>query len=927
MRYFLFLLAGFFFSTQQGLAQKQVSVKGVVKTTEGGTLSGASVLLYYPGQKDTLRTVTNDKGAFALSNVENKKVTVMVSFVGYRSFVNQYDYRNQSGEQMIWDIAMSEGDNTLEGITLQTAKVQIKEDTVSYKIDSTMYRKNDNVEELLRKLPGLEVDKAGKVTAQGKEVTRVKVNGKDFFNGDVTTATRELNADMVDKIQVIDDYGDQSAFTGIRDGEASKTLNIQLKKDKNKGYFGSATAGAGTEGRYLGAVSLNVFNNDQQISVIGNINNTNASTFNFSGMNPVMVGMMRTFGRNFGGNNDGVSITKSLGVNFRDELGPKVSVYGSYSLSDKETRTINSSTQQNIYQGRSTTNIQNSNNRSINTNHRLSFNMEYKIDSFNYIKFSPNFSYRNSEGRNYADFSFLKDNSIKTNDGTTATISNSQSPNFSGTLLFNHRFKTKGRTLSINMNGGNSDSRSNDDYENINTYYLPGGTRDSLIYQDIIQDNNNHNFSANASYIEPLNRKQSLEFNYAYSRQVTGNDRETFDVNPNTGESKFSDSLSNIFDNTFITNRIGMNFRTTQKKYNYSIGFAVQPSTIQTNSITGKFQFKRNMVNYFPVIRYAYNFSRSRSLSVTYNGNSNQPSYTQLQPVTDYSNAQYQVVGNPNLKPEFTNRLSMRYNNFDFISGNVFFGNISASYTTDKIVNNVFDLGKNPSSPNFAPGVQQVKYRNTNGYYNVTAFYAYSKPIQNRKYVFNIGGSVNYINNISFVEDEKNKGKNWILSQRFSMDYKLKKWLESTFGANFTLNSNQYSLQKQLSNTSRAWTLSHNSRVFLPKGIIFSYDLDKTINNGFSNFVSANPFIINANIEKQFFKSKKLSLKLQALDMLNENTNVTRTVSGSSIIDSRTNRLGKYYMATAIFRLNKFSGQAKGNSRMMMGMPPPPPMH
>ncbi|RYF89911.1 MAG: hypothetical protein EOO03_04900, partial [Chitinophagaceae bacterium] len=514
-------------------AQKPITVKGVVKTEDGKTLSGASVVLTYAGKKDSIKTASSDKGAFTFNNVAAAKVQVAVTFIGYKKFVSEYDYSNATGEQIIWDIALNPGDFTLETVTVQAAKVQIKEDTVSYAIDSTMYRKNDNVEEVLKRLPGIEVDKTGKVTAQGKEVTRVKVNGKDFFGGDVTTATRELNADMVDRIQVIDDYGDQSAFTGVRDGEASKTLNIQLKKDKNKGYFGNVTAGAGTEERYLGGLSLNIFNNSQQISIIGNINNTNANTFNFGNSGSPMAAMMGGMARSMGigrggagvgsafgnfGNSDGINVNKSLGINFRDEWGPKVSAYGSYSVSERNSLTINNTTQQNIFQNSSVTNIQNSNNDAVNTNHRFTFNIEYKIDSFNYIKFTPNISYRNSSADNFSDFLFLGNNNAKTNEGITSSISSSEAPNFSGTLLFNHRFKRRGRTLSLNLNAGSSQTNSVDDYENLSTIYLPGGgTRDSALYQNIVQDNENKNASVRASYIEPLNKKQSLEFNYAYS--------------------------------------------------------------------------------------------------------------------------------------------------------------------------------------------------------------------------------------------------------------------------------------------------------------------------------------------------------------------------------------------------------------------------
>jgi hypothetical protein len=930
MKYIILFLS-LFLTVSQATAQKQIKVKGTIKTNEGKTLSGASVALFYPGKRDTLKTVSNEKGGFSFTNVTAGRVTLMISFIGFKKFMNEYDYSNETGEQNIWDIMMSPGDYTLETVTVEAAKIQIKEDTVSYRIDSTMFRKNDNVEEVLKKLPGIEVDKTGKVTAQGKEVTKVKVNGKEFFGGDVTTATRELNADMVDKIQVIDDYGDQSAFTGVRDGEASKTLNIQLKKDKNKGYFGNVSAGGGTEGRYMGALSLNVFNNDRQISIIGNINNTNASTFNFGAMGAmgnIIGGMANSMGIGRGGagvgsaignfgNNDGITLSKSLGINFRDEWGPKVSAYGSYSISERGNRTLTNSTQQNVFQNTTITNLQNSNNYSVNTNHRFSFNIEYRIDSFNYIKFTPNISYRNSDGDNFTDFSFLRNTDVKVNDGITTTVSQAKVPNVSGTILYNHRFKKRGRTVSFNLSGGTSTTKSVDNIDNVTTYYpIVGSSIDSLIYQHITQDNNNDNAGLRVSYIEPLNRKQSLEFNYSYNWQVTGNDRENYLVDPVTGNQTFVDTLSNIFDNTYITNRFGVNFRTNQKKYNYSVGLAVQPASIQTNSVTAKNQYRQNIVNFFPLFRYAYNFSRSRSFSVNYNGSTRQPTYSQLQPVPDFSNQQYITVGNPDLKPEFANTLSMRYNNFDFISGNVFFGNIMASFTQDKIVSDVFNKGA---------GVQETHYLNANGFYTLSGFYNISKPIQNRKYVFNWGGNITFNNNVSYVSNmistQKNIGKNWLIGQRLSMDYKLKKWLETNLAFNFSYNNTNYSISKQLNATTRAYTISHSSRIFLPKGFLFNYDIDKTINDGYSANVSSNPLIINATLEKQFFEKKNFSLKLQAFDLLNENTNISRNVTGSGFTDTRTNRLGKYFMLSCVFRLNKFQGQAPQQNRMMMGGP------
>ena len=911
----IFITLGCLFLFTGAFAQKNIAVKGKVRTEEGNALGKASVFLYYPGTKDTLKTVTNDKGAYGFNNVRPAKVMIVISYIGYKKFADSYDYTHASGEEVNNDIVMSPGDNTLETVTIESAKIQIKEDTVSYRIDSTMYRKNDNVEEVLKKLPGVEVDKDGKVTAQGKEVTKVKVNGKEFFGGDVKTATRELNADMVDRIQIIDDYGDQAAFTGVKDGDPTKTLNIQLKKDRNHGYFGNTTAGAGTKNRYLTSLSVNRFNNNQQISVYGNINNTNTSLFNFSALPGGMGAMAGSMVRNFGGgnsgfqgfgNNDGVGVMKSFGANYRDDLSKKVSIYGSYSFSEKNNTILNDVNQQLFQRDSIYANVQRTNDHTITDNHRFSFNVEYKIDSFNYIKVTPGFTYKKVRDNYRSDFTYYDAKGGLQNNGYDTDANGSTAPNLTGNILFNHRFHKKGRTLSMNFTGASSSTDADDEIYNNTVYYSPVSVN-PIISQDVVQDNKNHNYGMSASYNEQLSKTHSLEFNYAHNKRFTGNDKETY--NTSSGTKSIIDSLSNEYKNDYTTDKFGANFRTTTKKYNYSIGLAVQPATIQSNSLTTKqSNYTQHIVNYYPVVRYAYNFSKSRSFNLNYNGSTSQPTYQQLQPVYDYSNPQNIVVGNPDLRPEFTNTFSTRYNNFDLISGNVLFANLSASFVNDKIVS---DVHRRFSG-------QETHYRNANGYFNANGFYAISKPVQNRKYVFNLGGTVNYNNNISFLEGEKNIGRNWIWMQKFSMDYKLKKWLEASGGTSFTINDAKYSLTPASNSTIRAWDLTQSARMYFKHDFILSYDLEKTINSGYTGNVTANPLIINATLEKQFLPKKNASVKLQAFDLLDQNTNVNRSVTAYSITDTRTNRLTRYFLLSFVFRFSKFDGSKGG---VNMGMP------
>jgi Outer membrane protein beta-barrel family len=908
-----FTLSIYFISTFCANAQKTIVVKGSVKTEDGKALSKAFVSLYIVGEKDTLKTLTADNGMYTFKGVSPQKVMITISHVGFKKLVDTYDFTGASGEMVNNDVLMTVGDNMLETVTVEASKIYIKEDTVSYRIDSTMFRKNDNVEEVLKKLPGVEVDKDGKVTAQGKEVTKVKVNGKEFFGGDVKTATRQINADMVDKIQIVDDYGDQAAFTGVKDGDPTKTMNIQLKKDKNKGVFGSTTLGAGTDKRYLASLNLNLFDNARQISITSNLNNTNASPFDFS---RIPGSIMRSFGGMGGGvpgfagfgNNDGINQTKTAGINYRDEWSPKVSVNGSYSFSTRATFVDND-----LYRQSPSTKAdssiftkQISLNNSVTDNHRFSFNLEYKIDSFNYIKFNPSITFRKLN-EDYISTADIFNNKAETlSKLNNSSLNTSNTPNFSGSLLYNHRFQKKGRTLSMNLSGGKSTTTGDDNLDNDQDIYLANAyltTRN--VTQNTLQDNSNYNYGVSVSFNEQLTKRRGFEINYAYNKRFIENDRETFDILGSTRT--LSPFQTNIYNNTYITNRIGANYRITQKKYNYSVGLAVQPATIESNTFTGsKLKYKQSIVNYFPVMRIAYNFSKSKSLNINYNGNTNQPTFQQSQPTPDFSNLQNITIGNPDLRPEFSNTFSLRYNNFDFISGNVFFGNLSATFIKDKIVNDVTRVG------NF--GGQEIRYLNENGYYNINAFYTISKPIKNRKYVFNYGGVINYNNNISYLNSVKNTGKNWVVSQRFSMDYKLKNWFETSGGANFSMNSSNNSLTQSVNNNIRSWTLTHSVRMFFKHDFNVNYDVEKVLNTGYTDNVVANPFIVNATIEKQFLKSKNASIKLQGFDLLNQNINVSRNVDANSaaISDSRTNRIQRYFMMSLVYRFNKFKGAASG---------------
>ena len=876
---------------------------------------------------DTAYTFTDAKGQFKFDSIPATSFSIIISNMGFQPVAKYIPVKQPLKSIDLGTIILASRGKMLDEVIVEAPAIVVKEDTVEYRADAFKVKENAVVEDLLKKLPGVQVDKDGNVTAHGKSVTRVKVNGKDFFGGDVKTATRELPANMVDKIQVIDDYGDQATVSGIKDGDPDKVINIELKKDKNKGFFGRATVGAGTDDRYQASFNGNYFNNNRQISLFGNSNNTNTSLFEFGGGgNRGATSMMKSgmavmsnmggmsnmmssggFSQFAGGNNNGITTNNSIGTNFRDQWGKRINVYGSYSYSHKNTSSLQNSSAQNFYQSGSFINNQDLNTLTIGDNHRATFNMEYQVDSFNYLKISPAVTYGSSNANNLTFFNYMKFDGTKTSDGSNNNLTNSNTPALSGNILYNHKFRKRGRNFSANLSAGNSESNSTQDVTYLSYQYVPpfAGPRNSFQYID--QANNNHNNGVRFTYSEPITKQKSLDLFYSHNFNYSRNDRKTYSVDSLTKFRTLNNFLSNDYENDFYNNRMGISLRTTTKKYNYTIGVSAQPVDLRGKSITKDSSYSPiRRMNIFPIARFVYNFSRGKSLNFNYSGNATQPSFTQLQPVLDISNQQNITSGNPDLKPAINHNLNFTFNNFNFISGKVLFSNLSFSTIKNQIVYNTINKGA---------GRQLSIPENVNGYYNALGFYTFSRPYHNRKYVITTNGSANYNHNINLIDSIRNIGQNWILSQGFTFEFNYKEWLELGAGVSYSLNDVKYkntegapktSLQNSSSNS---WTFSHNININITKTLVLKYDIDYIINNGLANSVSRNLTLMNASLEKQLFKKKNGIFKLSGYDLFKQNTNISRNVSANSITDTRTNKLTRYFLLSFTYRLQKFKGQ------------------
>jgi hypothetical protein len=422
--------------------------------------------------------------------------------------------------------------------------------------------------------------------------------------------------------------------------------------------------------------------------------------------------------------------------------------------------------------------------------------------------------------------------------------------------------------------------------------------------------------SASVSYLEPLSKLSFLEFNYSYHYANTTADKTT-DTLTSNGDINRYDLLSNDYKFQFITNRVGLNYRFIEKKYNYTLGIAAQPSLLQGSSLESA-PTHITTFNFNPVARFVYNFSRSQALTINYNGSSNSPTYSELQPVTDYSSASYPVQGNPDLKPEYNNMFSIRYNKFDFASGNVFFSNLNFTATNDKIVAKTVTFPRNYPNTRLA-GTILTQYQNADGYYNASAFYLYAKPWEKRKYTLFINGNISYTNNISYIgsvdtvkfleTDQKNIAKNLVLTQgaRFRVD--ITDVIDATANASYSINHSVNSIpQANVNNNYRTINLGVSGKNYVWKDWTLSYDYTKTLYEGYTG--ATNPNILNAYVERRFLKGNVGTLRFTVNDIFNQNTAYTSTQNGSFINQSNVNRLGRYYMLTFTLRLQKFAGKS-----------------
>ncbi|WP_293787040.1 outer membrane beta-barrel protein [uncultured Pedobacter sp.] len=866
---------------------------------------------------------TSPDGSFTFKAIAPGKYRIYAAFLGLKTSTKDVEVAKAAVNA--GEIAMSDDGVDLNTVNVTaTIPIVVKKDTLEFDAKSIKVRENAVVEDLLKKVPGVEVAKDGSVKAQGETITKVKVDGKEFFGNDPLLATKNLPADMVDKIQVIDELSEQAQFTGIDDGTRNKILNITTKNGMKHGYFGNSTAGYGSNDRYDASLNVNKFDDDRQISFIGQFNNVNKQNFGQGG------GVGNGFGGGGGGRggfggfgggggnnaggNGGITTTNAAGLNFADTYKDGTQFQASYFFNKATSDIIQNSNTQNLL-GSGTTNInQKFDNTSDRINHRFNFMIDTKIDPSLSIKIQPNVSYTETDGNSVTDYTRDFITSLTT--GLQRNATTAATPAVSNNLLVRKSFKRRGRTLSLNVNTSINDN----DGTNLNyrdeKITINGVTRDSLTNQ--LNNTNSHsiNNTTRVVYTEPLNKTLSVEFNYQNGYANSDSQRDVFNYNPSTLQFDIIDNtFSNIYNNRTLTNAVGASLTTTEKKYNWNIGVAAQQTNRVNTNLTTGLKRTQNFINITPSAQFRYNFSNRKRLFINYRGSTTQPSIDQIQPIPDNTNSQTIYVGNPALKPSFNNQLRINFNNFNIENGRFFFAGLNLTQTFNSIGNSVAQL---PS------GIQQVSYINVDGVYAGNANATWSLPLMpERKLTLNISGNGAYNRNVNYIIPQggttsvKNVTNSYTISNGYKLVTNVDKF-DLTGGITGSYTHSTFSAQQSANTQFYTINPSFDISYVLPANIRLAIDIDYFRNFGGGDLYNQEYTILNPYISRQFFKNRG-TFKFSVNDALNQNTGVSRTATGTSITDVNFNVLKRYYMFSFTYSLTRIGGRNMSGDMQMPG--------
>jgi hypothetical protein len=892
-------------------AQK-ISIKGLVADTTGSPLPSATVLLLQAKDSSLVNfSSSNTQGAFELKNIAPGNYLLKITFLGHKPFLDSVVPVNESNVADMGLITLRPLIKELDEVIVKGERdpVTIKKDTIEYNAGSFKTRPNATVEELLKKLPGVEVDNEGNITTQGEQVRRVTVDGKTFFANDPKLATRNLPADAIDKVQVFDKKSDQAEFSGIDDGQREKTINLELKEDKRNGAFGNVHAGAGSNYRFQGRANINRFSKGQQLSILAMSNNVNEQGFsmqdymNFSGGaqqmgrgGSITISDNNSMGvpLNFGRRQNGLMTTFAGGANFNKELSKKTEANGSYFFNHLGHSLIRNQERENFFPGGTVLSNQNSNQLNSTTSHRANLMLDHKIDSANSLRLTSAFNYTDNEQNVKSNSRTVNTAGEVQNEGERISYNLGTGLNLNTSLLYRHRFAKKGRTFSANNTLDISQNNANGSLDAENRF---ARGEDQVIRQSNLQNNGFQSVGTTLSYTEPLGNRMYLEGNYNLIQNLNQVNREVYDL---TGEDRILNrGLSNRFNSNYQYHKPGVNFRMNRKQYNFMVGSSMQQTRLRGNLANLDAPIDRSFRNFLPTMRANVDFSSTKHLTFNYETSVQEPGIQQLQPVVDNTDPLNIYMGNPALRPAYSHMWRLNYNSFEptrFIS---FFSMANVNYTTNAITNS------QTITEQLVRITQPVNVRES---LNMNGNISFGFPVRKLNSRFNIGTNGRHGRNLALLNEAENTIFSESVNGNLRYEFRYKELAELTLRTEQGLQQTRYAFNSNGMQQDQLFynqTYAAEVNLHFLKRFNFNSSFDYLIYaNTASNFRETIP-LWNLTLSGYMLKNNSGELKLSAVNLLDRNVGVNQRADVNYVERETLNNLGRYVMLTFVYTINK----------------------
>lgn len=909
---FALLFTCFIFSQE-----KTFEVTGTL-IAEDSNLPIESATIYLERIKDSsivTYTISDKNGFFKVEGrTFDDQLNFFASYVGYGTYIKKIDIDKEKID--LKTISMQLDNQLKEVLIKSTAPITIKKDTLEFNVKSFKTKKDATVEDLLKKLPGVEVDEEGKITVNGKEVNKILVNGKPFFGDDPTITTKNLTKDIVEKIQIVDTKTKSEAFSGEAGNSENKTINLTIKEENNKGVFGRVAAGAGTDERYEYAGMVNFFDNDRRLSVLSGGNNINSPGFSFGELNRMFGGASSIYinsngsfsfdGRSFGGG-QGITTSRSTGLNYADVIGETVDVSADYfnSASNSENETL-TERETILADSRFFTNTRSKSNNDTDS-HSANLEFEIETDSTFQLNIEPSFGYSKSRTFFNSNDETLDEDFVLTNQSSVNSDVERYAREFSADISATKRFGSKGAFIRAEI-GTEVSKQESDDF--LNSVAEIFGTNPETIIRDQFTDgiNDSYGFSTELTYRLPIIAKKFfLNFEYEYSRDKENNRQSTFDYNEvSQGFDDFNTALSTDFEYTDSRSipRIGATYRGEKFYSRLDIGYNIR--TLENNDLLRpQFNVERQFKNLQASYRVNYRFSPKASIYGSYWLRNNPPALRQLQAFTDVSNPLSVVIGNPNLEPSNRHSFYAGYNGFDWQKRTGFYANINANFTNNHVVS------KTVIDPETL--VRTTTYENVDGNSNFGVSATYSKEIKLdtlKSVKFNFRTRYDRSKNINFNNDVQYASKVNTITPRLGVDFIWNKVMEIKPYYEINISNNSYDIDAFEDRNFTRHNAGLRTATFLPKKFEWENDIRFNYNPDVAEGFQKSAWFWNSSLTYSILEDKGL-ISLKVYDLLNQNTNARRVATQDYIQDSQSTVLQQYFMLGFSYKFNSLGSKGE----------------